>query len=394
MTKELQSYYADLHIHIGRTEKGVPVKISAARNLTFMNIAREASERKGIGIIGIIDCHSPAVQEDIMRYLDQGEMTELAGGGLQFRKTAILLGCEVEVRDQGMGPAHLLLFMPDLPTMQQFTRWMSGYVKNVNLSSQRIYVPARILQEEVAARGGFLIPAHVFTPHKSVYGSCSTRMSHLLDPDGIAAVELGLSADSEMAAYISETDRFTFVTDSDAHSLSKIGREYNRLALAEPTFNEVRQALSSSNGRRVEANYGLHPLLGKYHRSYCKICGKIIGTEEKAAEYCPYCGKRDIVRGVMDRILEIADRKQPQVPAHRPPYYYQVPLEWIPGLGPRKMKELLERFGTEMNILHGVPREQLVEAAGERVAEYIMRAREGTLAIESGGGGHYGKICK
>jgi len=394
VTKPLQSYYADLHIHIGRTEKGVPVKISAARNLTFMNIAREASERKGIGVVGIIDCHSPAVQEDIMRYLDQGEMTELAGGGLKYRNTAILLGCEVEVRDQGMGPAHLLLFLPDLSAMQQFTRWMSRYVKNVNLSSQRIYVPARVLQEEVISRGGFLIPAHVFTPHKSVYGSCSTRLSHLLDPGGIAAVELGLSSDSEMASYISETDRFTFVTDSDAHSLPKIGREYNKLALAEPSFDEVRQALSAKNGRRVEANYGLDPRLGKYHRSFCKMCGKIIGTEAKAAETCPHCGKGGIVRGVMDRILDIADRKQPRIPAHRPPYRYQVPLEFIPGLGPRKMKELLERFGTEMNILHRVPREQLGEAAGERIAEYIMRAREGMLALESGGGGRYGKICE
>jgi PHP family Zn ribbon phosphoesterase len=66
----LRTVYADLHIHIGRTEKGAPVKITGARNLTFYNIAREASERKGIELIGIIDCHSPAVQQEIESYLE------------------------------------------------------------------------------------------------------------------------------------------------------------------------------------------------------------------------------------------------------------------------------------------------------------------------------------
>ncbi|MCC2685610.1 MAG: hypothetical protein K0R75_2509, partial [Paenibacillaceae bacterium] len=78
-SEELKSVYVDLHIHIGRTEKGNPVKISAASNLTFYNIAKEASERKGIEAIGIIDCHSPVVQEEIMHYLHDGQMDELAG---------------------------------------------------------------------------------------------------------------------------------------------------------------------------------------------------------------------------------------------------------------------------------------------------------------------------
>jgi len=77
----MNAYYADLHIHIGRTEKGNPVKISGAHKLTFINIAHEASSRKGIEMIGIIDCHAPAVQAEISAYLDKGEIKELAGGG-------------------------------------------------------------------------------------------------------------------------------------------------------------------------------------------------------------------------------------------------------------------------------------------------------------------------
>ncbi|WP_284640382.1 endonuclease Q family protein [Paenibacillus silviterrae] len=388
----MNRYYADLHIHIGRTETGLAVKISAASNLTFYNIAREAADRKGMDIVGIIDCHSPGVQEEMLHYLDKGEMEELEGGGIRYHQSTIILGCEIEVRDPGMGTAHLNAYFPSLADMQSFTDWLRKHMKNVQLSSQRIYVPARELQQEVIDRGGIMIPAHIFTPHKSVYGSCSTRMEHLLDLDRIAAVELGLSADSEMAGYVSELDRYTFLTNSDAHSLPKIGREYNLLQLAAPTFTELRKALAREEGRGVMANYGLNPRLGKYHRTYCDGCGSILDESETAVERCLYCGSTKIVRGVMDRILSIADRNEPFVPDYRPPYHYQVPLEYIPGLGKKTFEKLLSRFGTEMNLLHSASYEALEEAAGESIARYILSAREGTLQLETGGGGRYGKV--
>ncbi|GAA4870841.1 TIGR00375 family protein [Paenibacillus vulneris] len=391
---QVRPFYADLHIHIGRTEEGQAVKISAANNLTFYNIAHEASERKGIDIVGIIDCQSPSVQKDMLNYLDKGEMEELPGGGIRYQQTTIILGSEIEVHDPGLGTAHLLAYMPTVAVMREFTSWLSRYMKNVGLSSQRIYVTARELQQEVLGRGGLLVPAHIFTPHKSVYGSCSTRMEHLLDLDGIAAVELGLSADSEMAGYISELDRYTFLTNSDAHSLAKIGREYNKLLLAEPSFEELRQALAGLNGRGVAANYGLNPRLGKYHRTYCASCGTIADDGEISVERCRYCGSPKIVRGVMDRILELADREEgkPYVPDSRPPYFYQVPLEYIPGLGPKKLNALLAEFGTEMNLLHRVSPEELERAAGEEIAHYIVQARQDKLKLQVGGGGKYGKV--
>ncbi|CAG7641955.1 endonuclease Q family protein [Paenibacillus allorhizosphaerae] len=389
----MQAYYADLHIHIGRTEEGQAVKISAANNLTFYNIAQEASERKGMDIVGIIDCHSPGVQREMMHYLDKGEMEELPGGGILYHHTTILLGCEIEVRDPGCGAAHLLAYMPTLGDMQQFTAWLKQHMKNVQLSSQRIYVTARELQQEVLDRGGLLIPAHIFTPHKSIYGSSSTRMEHLLDLDAIAAVELGLSADSVMAGYISELDRYTFLTNSDAHSLPKIGREYNKLLLERPSFAEFRKALAHEDGRKVLANYGLNPRLGKYHRTYCDKCGSILDEQDTTVvERCLYCGHAKIVRGVMDRIRSLADREEPRVPADRPPYYYQVPLEYIPKLGPKTFKRLIERFGTEMNLLHRASYDELAETAGDAIARYLIQAREGTLQLETGGGGKYGKV--
>lgn len=388
----MNSYFVDLHIHIGRTEKGAPVKISGSRDLTFYNIAKEASERKGIEVIGIIDCHSPAVQDEIMRYLDNGEMTELEGGGIGYNRTTVILGSEIEVKEPGMGAVHLLAYLPTLTQMQSFTDWMRPHMKNVQLSSQRLYVPARILQEEVVSRGGILVPAHIFTPYKSLYGSGTTRLDHMLDPDQVAAVELGLSADTEMASCLSELDRYSFITNSDAHSLGKIGREYNRMEMANPSFEELKLALARTNGRKVAANYGLNPRLGKYHRTYCASCESIVDEAEIAVERCLYCGSGKIVRGVMDRIRAIADRSEAQIAGHHPPYHFQVPLQFIPGLGVKKLQMMLETFGTEMNILHRVSEQHIREAAGEPIAQAIMQARDGTLSVEAGGGGRYGKV--
>jgi uncharacterized protein (TIGR00375 family) len=390
----MQSYYADLHIHIGRTESGNAVKISASNQLTFRNIAHEASNRKGMDIIGIIDCHAPSVQRDIAECLERGEMEELKGGGIRYGSTTVILGSEIEVRDPGCGAAHLLVYMPSFDRMRDFTEWMRKHLKNIELSSQRIYVAARILQERALSQGGIFVPAHIFTPHKGLYGAASDRMDSLLDPAGVAAVELGLSADSLMAGYLSELDSFTFLTNSDAHSLGKIGREYNRLKLAEPTFEELVKALRMEDGRAVTANYGLDPKLGKYHRTYCASCEFVLDESQAAVERCLYCGSNKIVYGVLDRILAIADRDHPYVPSSRPPYYHQVPLEFIPGLGPKTLEILLSQFQTEMNILHNVSYLQLVSAAGESVASAIITAREGRLALQVGGGGAYGKVIK
>ncbi len=390
----LRTVYADLHIHIGRTEAGAPVKITGSRDLTFFNIAREASVRKGIDVTGIIDCQSPAVQEEIERYLEAGEMEELPGGGIRYGNTTVLLGSELEVKDPGYGPAHLLCFLPKLSAMKQFTAWLSPRMTNVSLSSQRVYAAARELQTETVALGGLVIPAHIFTPHKSLYGSCCSRMEEVLDPEDVAAVELGLSSNTDMADTIPELHRHAFVTNSDAHSLGKIAREYNAFRLAAPTFEEVAKALRGADGRGIEANFGLKPQLGKYHRTYCEACDALVDLADGQTEKkCPACGSRRIVRGVFDRIAALAGPGEASsAPPPRPPYRNQVPLEFVPGLGPRKRELLLERFGTEMNVLHRAPAEELAETIGAAPAAVIVAARRGDVAVASGGGGRYGKI--
>jgi len=388
---ELASWFADLHIHIGRTERGEPVKISGSRDLTLRRIAEEAACRKGIQMIGIIDCHAPGVLEELAGYLDAGEMEEASGGGIRFRETTIILGSEIEVRDPGYKAFHVLCFMPDFRVMLDFSRWLSRHMANVHLSSQRVRVPARVLQQEVVGRGGLFIPAHVFTPHKGIYGTCR-RMAELLDPADIHAVELGLSADTEMASSLTELDRYPFLSNSDAHSLGRIGREYNVMRMKEPCFAEFRLALEDTGGRTIEANYGLHPRLGKYHRTYCLSCETILDEAGIAADMCPRCGSGKIVRGVLDLIESISDRGSALADAARPPYRYQVPLDFLPGVGRRMLERLQDHFGTEMNILHRVPVTALEQVCGDRIAGLIGAMREGRLGLVSGGGGTYGRV--
>ncbi len=390
-TARLRRVFADLHVHIGRTDRGEPVKISAGKTLTFRNIAREAAERKGIGLIGVIDCHSPAVQADIEACLASGEMEEIAGGGIRYRGTVLLLGCEMEVREPGGGPFHLLGFLPTLEAMRDWTAWLEKRVANVRLSSQRVRASARDVQRELAARGGLLVPAHVFTPHRGLLGCAADRLADLLDPERIAAVELGLSADSDMAGRLSQLDRYPFLTNSDAHSPAMIGRECNELLVAEPSFAEWAMALRGEGGRRIVANYGLHPSLGKYHATCCLGCHRALPEDAGALSVCPHCGGKRLVRGVAQRAALLADRDEPCHPPHRPPYRHQVPLSFFPGVGPKKREALLAA-ATEMEILHRLPAERLRDLAGEALADLILRAREGRLAIAPGGGGAYGRL--
>lgn len=396
-------YYGDFHIHIGATSEGRPVKMSGSRSLTFENIAHEAADKKGLHLIGIIDCHAPGVQKDIEDLLLAGEMTEHPDGGIRYKNTTIMLGAEIEVRE-GSGSAHVLCYMPSFYAMKHFSQWMSAHIRNMSLSTQRIYVDARTLQAETMSHGGLFIPAHIFTPHKSIFGSCTKEMASILDLDSVDGVELGLSADTCMAERLSELDRFSFLTNSDAHSLNKIAREYNALALHDASFKEWSMALRDQQGCRIAANYGLNPQLGKYHRTTC-LNGHLLAYEEaqqaalnpawERSFRCLVCGSKRLVRGVHDRIEAIADRSEDLAKVasqQKPPYHYQIPLEYIPGIGSKTLEKLLAVFHTEMNVLHQATVEQLRDVIGSELAERLHAARSGEVKIQSGGGGIYGRI--
>ena len=394
----MNEIFADLHVHIGRSEQGKPIKITAARSLNFANIAKECYERKGISVVGIIDCASPYVIEDIENFLKTGEAYEIKDGGIIYKdKVCILLGSEVETSEVGKngnkGAAHNVCFFPHLKDIKGFSQEMSHHIKNITLSTQRSDLSGYELIDIVEKYNGILIPAHIFTPHKSYYGNCTDRLENIFKEklNKIFAVELGLSADTFLADTISELERMTFVTNSDAHSLPKIAREYNKIQVEDISFKEIVLALKNEGGRKILANYGLDPKLGKYHRTYCDNCNSVIETKHPV-EICPKCGSNKVTFGVFDRIELIKDKNETKSPANRPPYIYQVPLGFIPGVGPRYITKLLDSFNTEMNILHNLSRDDIEAVVGEKIANKIVDAREGNVKILSGGGGVYGKV--
>ena len=390
--------FADLHVHIGRSENGKPIKITAARSLNFANIAKECADRKGINIVGIIDCASPYVIEDIENFLKTGEAYEIEDGGIIYKdKVCILLGSEVETSEVGRngkcGAAHNVCFFPHLSDIKGFSKEMSRHIHNITLSTQRSDVSGYELIDIVEKYNGILIPAHCFTPFKSYYGNCVDRMKDIFKEkfDKIFSIELGLSADTYLADMITELEDKTFVTNSDAHSLPKIAREYNKMLVNDISFKEVVKALKGEDGRKVLCNYGLDPKLGKYHRTFCDSCNQVIETKEPVA-VCPFCGSDKVTFGVFDRIELIKDKEKSKSPANRPPYVYQVPLTFIPGVGNKTIDRLLDSFGTEMTILHKLSKDDIEAVVGEKVANEIIASREGKMKIHAGGGGVYGKV--
>lgn len=394
----MNEVFADLHVHIGRSENGKPIKITAARSLNFANIAKECVDRKGISVVGIIDCASPYVIEDIENFLKTGEAYEIPDGGIIYKnKVCIILGSEIEtseVNDKGKtGSAHNLCYFPSLKDIKEFSKEMSNHIKNITLSSQRADISAYQLIDIVEKYNGVLIPAHAFTPHKSFYGNCTDRLSKIFKEkfDRVPAIELGLSSDTFLADEISELETKTFITNSDAHSLPKIAREYNKILLGDISFKELMMALKNEGGRKILANYGLDPKLGKYHRTFCEKCGKPIEGIAPVL-HCQDCDSSNITMGVFDRIEVIKDKKETQSPDFRPPYIYQIPLTFVPGVGPKVIDKLLDNFETEMNVLHKLSKDDIEGVVGAKVANAISNACSGNVNIQAGGGGVYGKI--
>ena len=220
-------------------------------------------------------------------------------------------------------------------------------------------------------------------------------------------MNFGLSADTDYADRIRELANKKFLTNSDAHSLPKIAREYNTFEMENISFesfkkvlgyedeiqNDNKEAKSNSKNRNKTLNYivcnnGMYSRLGKYNKTYCDMCECVSEIEDGK---CKKCGSKKIVKGVEDRVLEIADGKSIS-PKNRPEYIYKIPLEYIPKLGKKTKEKMLELYGTEMNILNKVSIENIEENFGKQIAKNIEIARNGNITIQNGGGGIYGKL--
>ncbi|MEC9488076.1 MAG: endonuclease Q family protein [Halanaerobium sp.] len=397
----MNKYFADLHIHIGADSRGNPVKVTASPNLDLARICQEARDEKGLDIVGIVDCASPGVLADLAALIRRGALVELDKGGFLYQgDTVIFTGSEVELQGP-QGPGHFLAYFPFLDQLKEYSRRMDEFITNIQLSSQKAFIEPREWFALVAAIGGRIFPAHAFTPHRSLYGSMASSLAELAPAGLVAGLELGLSADTWLAHLLPETREWAYLSNSDAHSAEKIAREYNLLALEEANFSEFELALSRQKGRGVIANYGLDPRLGKYHRTFCLVC-EVITESTPPVTACQRCSSEKVVRGVLDRVIQLAGLDSPAeynrlreegLPC-RPPYYYQIPLAMVPGIGKKTIGKLVEAFGSEMNVLHLATLDDLKEVINHGLAEKIVRSRTGGLEISAGGGGKYGRVVK
>ncbi len=387
--EKANNYFADLHIHIG-SARGRAVKITASRRLDLRTIIFEDAPRKGLDIVGIVDAGSTLVAFEIEEMLATEELAEVKKGGFLASNGVLLIAaCEVESREG----VHLISYLPNLESIKNWQKYLRSRVHNMQLSTQRADASFIDIMKLSLDLEGIFCPAHAFTPHKGIYGMWTDKLVNKIGDDihKIRTLEIGLSADTDMADRLQETSSFTYLTNSDAHSSPNIGREFNLLQIKSKNFQELRLCLQNEDGRRVLANYGLHPRLGKYHRTSCPVCG-IISEDEPPVTSCRVCGNSKIIMGVYDRIVAIQDYDCAQPPPGRPPYCYRIPLKDLPGIGPRIYNSLLQEFPNEIELMEKTPLDDIRRAAGNKAAAAIDDMRSGRLIISPGGGGKYGKV--
>ncbi len=381
--------YGDLHIHIGKTSQGKWVKITASPQLTLEHIP-QAAKRKGLGLLGIVDAATSGVLSDLRTLRKDNQLTPLAGGGYLWQGITLLLGHEVELVHSTGREAHFLAFFPDLERLENYASELSPWVTNPSLSTQRLKLAPDAWLDMVVENGGVSLAAHAFTPHKGVYGNCVRTLGEMFtDPHLIKGLELGLSSDTKMAFQIRDTHSYAYLSNSDAHSLGTMAREFTAYDLPEANFKEWTDALAH-NGQGIVATHGLEPLLGKYYRSFCKNC-ELLASEERPVMQCPRCNK-PMITGVWDRLREIGDYRGKV--EGRPPYKSHVPLLMLPGVGPKVYGELTEKLGTEIEIMYTVSLDTISDVAGAGLARQIEALRMGNLPILPGGGGKYGRVTK
>ena len=405
-------FAADLHIH-SRFSR------ATSRNLNLMELDHWA-RRKGLAVLGTGDLTHPGWLAEIEEQLepaDEGvyrlkseflDRVEKTPGG-DLSPTYFTITGEVSSiykRDGKVRKVHSVLFAPDFKAARRIQKALAA-IGNIESDGRPILgLDVRDLLKIVLDEddGSYLVPAHIWTPWFSMLGSKS-GFDSVEECFGdltkhIFALETGLSSDPAMNWRLSQLDGYTLVSNSDAHSASKLGREAN-LFSCEMTFAAMKEALRT--GEKFEGTVEFFPEEGKYHLDGHRKCrarldpGETVSLDGK----CPVCGKAVTV-GVMNRVLELADRAEGEKPDSRHPYYSLVPLPEVLGellgVGPASKKvsraydEMLQKAGSELDILMNIPVDDITDAGGELLGEGIRRMRGREVIVEAGYDGEYGTI--
>jgi uncharacterized protein (TIGR00375 family) len=417
-------YIADLHIHSLYSR-------ATSKASHLFGLAAWAAV-KGIGVLGTGDFTHPAWFAHLQEHLEPAEpglykfksvsgidFAEMLPAGLAPviapESVRFLLSAEISSiykRGGKVRKVHNLLYAPDFESVQRVNGTLAT-IGNITSDGRPILgLDSRDLLEILLEKApeGFFIPAHIWTPWFSLFGSKS-GFEAIEDCFGdlsshIFALETGLSSDPEMNRLISALDRFTLISNSDCHSPAKLGREAN-IFTTEMSFFAIREALRNPRNEQGEqvfnATVEFYPEEGKYHcdgHRKCNVCLEPTKTRELEG-LCPVCGKPMTI-GVLHRVMELADRTEPLYPEHSPGVHSLIPLQEVLaellgcGPGTKKVaegyKRLIGLFESEFTLLLETPIAEVKAKAGILLAEAIERMRTNRVLRQPGYDGAFGVI--
>ena len=406
----LMKMIADLHIHsrfsMATSKEGTP------ENLDFW------ARKKGISLIGTGDFTHPVWREELKeRLVSEGnglyrlrdeyvkeESRKFPGEGTRFVVSGEI--SSIYKKNGKTRKVHNVILLPSLEAANAMAQRLEK-IGNIHSDGRPILgLDSHDLLEMMldVCPEGILIPAHIWTPHFSVLGAKSGFDSveecfEELAPY-IHALETGLSSDPAMNWRISKLDRYQLVSNSDAHSPSKLGREANLLDI-DCSYEGLYRAIQTGEG--LEGTVEFFPEEGKYHFDGHRKCGVSLSPveAERLGGICPVCGKK-LTMGVDHRVEQLADRAEGFVKKDGKKYESLVPLPEVisacMGYSTASKKvqgcfeQLIQTLGTEFDILRNVPSEDIKSCAGERIAEGIENVRTGNVKRIPGYDGEYGKI--
>jgi DNA helicase II / ATP-dependent DNA helicase PcrA len=407
------SFYADLHVHSKYSR-------ATSRDADLEHLAMWA-RRKGITVVGTGDFTHPAWFEEIRSKLipaEPGLFRLLPEIEREIERrlpaschgpTRFLLEVEISTiykKGDRTRKVHHLIYAANLETAGRFREKLAT-IGNIASDGRPILgLDSRHLLEITLASGpdAYLIPAHIWTPWFAALGSKSGFDS--IDEcygdlaSHIFAVETGLSSDPPMNWRVSQLDRFTLVSNSDAHSPPMLGREACAFS-TDLDYFAMRRALETGEGYGGTVEF--FPEEGKYHLDGHRACGvRLEPPETRRLEgRCPACGK-PLTVGVMHRVEELTDRAEDAAPARSTPFrcLVQLPeiLSELLGVGPKSKaveaaaSHLVGRLGPEIDILERLPLEDIERAGGGLLREALSRLRAGKVHRDAGYDGEYGVI--
>lgn len=396
---------ADLHIHSRNSR-------ACSKDLTLPNIAAWA-DKKGIGIIGTGDFTHPAWIDSIENDLEESKpgLYRLKNG---LNKANFFLTTEVaSIYKQGdkVRRVHNLLFAPNIAAVRKLIKALEKRGANLKADGRPIFGIhcAELLKIcKDADENIELVPAHAWTPHFGVFGSLS-GFDSLEEAFGdqakhIFAIETGLSSDPKMNWQVSALDSISLISNSDAHSLRKIGREANVFEIEENelSYSFIIKIIKQKDSAHFLYTIEFFPEEGKYHLDGHRDHSYSTTPEQtkKLGGICPVCGRK-LLQGVLHRVDNLANRKHGFEPPRAVPFKSLIPLEEIiaetfgVGTASKKVLALYEQMVSkhpEFEILTDLDQEQISKISSRQIAESVLRVRRGQVHIEPGYDGVFGKI--